>query len=111
SNARISFSQWNISSSCSEVSLNLVRLMGGIREESLRQGHRGSQRTRTNARVPPPVRCDVFLGVLCCPLRPSLGRRLPSVPLSQTKVRDALRKFPLSNRVESPPSQLSITRA
>src|SRR5471030_439844 len=30
SKARISFSQWNISSSCSGASLNFVRLIGGI---------------------------------------------------------------------------------
>ena len=44
-------------------------------------------------------------GPLClCPL-------LTSVPLSQTNVSEGCLKFPFSSRIESPPSQLSITRA
>src|SRR5215212_689227 len=51
SNARINFNQWNISSSCSDASLNLVRLIGGMRALQIatkRRNHEAAARPRAS---------------------------------------------------------------
>src|SRR3954463_8939256 len=99
-----------MSSSCSGASLNLVRLIGGIRVMGMADWVIGES---SNWLFDWERLIAVILYIINYAIN-SPPTQLLNYPIGrrrQMNARPAFRKFPASSRVESAPSQLSSTRA